>query len=141
MRLRYFVGLALIGLGIWMGLYPTDWMGWFGFSKIAYFQGPSHPTDFMAYALFSGVLPCAETAIGLGTIISGLFHTLNCHVSGCPRINRHKVAGGEYGVCSRHWREINHLPRDHKFTIDHLREHHHRHLAATGRHPEKAPAE
>jgi hypothetical protein len=26
----------------------------------------------------------------------------NCHVQGCPRVGRHKVAGTEWVVCSRH---------------------------------------
>ena len=130
LRLRYFAGAALIGLAAWMGLRPADWQNWLGFSHYAYFTGGQSG---MVYALYSGVLPCILTTLGLGTIISGLFQHLNCHAAGCPRISRHKIAGGEYGVCGRHWREINHLPADHKFTIGHLREHHHAHLKAAGR--------
>lgn len=129
MRLRYFIGAALVALGIWMGLYPTDWTNWLGFSKNAYFvYGTS-------YAALSGIVPVLVTSIGLVTVISGLWHAVNCHTAGCPRIVRHKIAGGEYGVCSRHWREINHLPADHKFTVEHIRDHHHKHLRATGRMP------
>lgn len=127
MKLRYVVGAALIGLGIWIGLKPADWQGWLGFSHNAYF------VTGQSYAFVSGIGPMLLTSLGLGTIISGLWRHLNCHTDGCPRIVRHKIAGGEYGVCSRHWREINNHPVDHKFTIAHLREHHHKHLRATGR--------
>ena len=127
---RYPVGVALVVLGVWIGLKPDAWMNWLGFSHYAYFVGGNSG---MTYALYSGVLPCMLTTIGLGTIISGLFQHLNCHVHGCPRIVRHKIANGEYGVCSKHWRQINHLPDDHRFTIEHLRDHHHAHLRATGR--------
>lgn len=127
MKIRYFAGAALIGLGVWMGLRPVDWETWLGFSHNAYF------VTGQSYAFFSGIGPFLITSIGISTIISGLWHHLNCHTDGCPRIVRHKVAGGEYGVCSKHWREINGHPADHKFTIAHLREHHHAHLRATGR--------
>ena len=127
MKVRYVVGLALVGLGIWMGLKPVDWQNWLGFSQNAYFKWGQN------YAWLSGFGPVFVTSLGLGTIISGAWHAVNCHTSGCPRIVRHKIAGGEYGVCGHHWREINHLPRGHRFTVEHLRDHHHAHLRATGR--------
>ena len=123
MRLRYFRILAGAGLAIWMGLYPADWQQWLGFSKAAYF------TEGQNYAFASGVGPMLLTAVGLSTIIAGLFRHLNCHVDSCWRVNRHKIAGGEYGVCGKHWRQINGHPDDHKFTVAHLKE---RHLKATG---------
>lgn len=121
MRLRYFAILAAAGLAVWIGLYPDDWRNWLGFSKAAYF------TNGQNYAFYSGVGPMILTAIGLSTIIGGLWRHVNCHTDGCPRIVRHKIANGEYGVCGRHWREINGHPQDHKFTIEHLREHHRAH--------------
>lgn len=124
---RYLAGLVLTGLGIWMGLYPADWQNWLGFSRAAYFVLGQN------YAFLSGFAPVFVTSLGLGTLVSGAWHHLNCHVSGCPWVVRHKIAGGEYGVCGKHWRQINHLPRDHKFTVAHLRDHHHAHLRATGR--------
>lgn len=127
LRLRYFLGAALIALGIWMWLRPKSWENWLGFSHQAYFVTGEQ------YALYSGFLPCLLTTIGLSTIIAGLFRHLNCHVDGCPRITRHKIANGEYGVCGKHWREVNGHAPDHKFTIAHLREHHQAHLKATGR--------
>lgn len=128
LRLRYVIGAALTGLGVWMALKPGDWQNWLGFSHSAYFVTGTN------YAFYSGIGPMLLTSLGLGTIISGLWHHLNCHTDGCPRLVRHKIAGGEYGVCSRHWKEINGHPADHKFTVAHLREHHHAHLRATGRH-------
>lgn len=126
MKLRYVVLFLVGGLAVWIGLYPADWQNWLGFSKAAYFQNGQN------YAFFSGIGPVLLTAIGLSTIITTLIHTLNCHVHGCPWLVRHKVANGEYGVCRKHWREINGHPKDHRFTVDHLRQRHHAHLKATG---------
>jgi hypothetical protein len=127
MKLRYLAILPVAGLAVWIALYPSDWQFWLGFSRKAYFVTGQN------YAFASGVGPMLLTAIGLSTIITGLWRHLNCHTSGCPRIVRHKIANGEYGVCGRHWREINGHPEGHKFTVGHLREHHHAHLRATGR--------
>lgn len=125
---RYLIpGLVLLGLGLWMGFYPADWQNWLGFSHAAYFKTGQN------YALLSGFMPCFVTALGLSTLIAGAWHAVNCHTDGCPRIVRHKIAGGEHGVCSRCWRRINHLPPGHKFTIGHLRDHHQAHLKAAGR--------
>lgn len=124
---RVAVVLILLGLALWMSLYPVDWQTWLGFSKYDYFVAGQN------YAFTSGPGPMIETGIGLSTIIGGLWHHLNCHTAGCPWIVRHKIAGGEYGVCSYHWRQINGQPSGHKLTIEHLREHHHRHLRDTGR--------
>jgi hypothetical protein len=126
-RLRWFLLLAAAALAVWMGLYPVDWQTWLGFTKAAYF------TTGQNYAFYSGFGPMLVTSLGLSTIVAGLFKHLNCHVDSCPRISRHKIAGGEYGVCGRHWREINRQPEDHKFTVAHLRDHHLAHLRATGR--------
>jgi hypothetical protein len=126
LRARYIAAVLLVGLGLWMWLKPTDWQNWLGFSHNAYFVWGTN------YALFSGFLPCTETGVGLSTIIIGFWHHVNCHVDGCPLIVRHKIANGEYGVCGRHWREIN-GHGDEPHTVEHIRAHHHRHLAATGR--------
>ena len=122
MRLRYFLLLAVAGLAVWIGLYPGDWQTWLGFTRYDYFTAGQN------YAFYSGIGPMLLTAVGLSTIIAGLFKHLNCHTAGCFRIVRHKIAGGEYGVCGRHWREINGHPADHKFTVEHLRERHRAHL-------------
>ena len=125
MRMRY-VAPFLVGLGVWMGLEPSDWQNWLGFSKAAYFSTGQN------YALYSGFLPCLLTSIGLSTIIVGLWRHVNCHVDGCPLIARHKVANGEYGVCGKHWRQVNgHGDKPH--TVEHIKAHHDRHLRAAGR--------
>lgn len=126
-RAWYIVGVILIGIAIWMALKPDNWMNWLGFSNYAYFKSG------VVYAFLSGLGPCLVGLLGAGTIIVTLLRHLNCHVDGCPGIIRHKVANGEYGVCGRHWREMNGHPADHKFTLDHIRDHHHAHLKATGR--------
>lgn len=126
MKLRYVALFFIGGLAVWIGLFPSDWQNWLGFSHAAYF------TNGQNYAFFSGIGPMMLTALGMSTIISTMFRSLNCHVSGCPWIVHHKVANGEYGVCRKHWREINGHPADHKFTVAHLRERHQAHLKATG---------
>lgn len=126
MKLRYVLLLLAGGLAVWIGLYPSDWQNWLGFSKAAYF------TNGQNYAFASGIGPMLLTTLGMSTIISTMFRSLNCHVSGCPRLVKHKIANGEYGVCRKHWHEINGHPADHKFTVEHLRTHHHAHLRAMG---------
>lgn len=121
-RLRYFAAAAAAALAAWIALYPRDWQNWLGFSHQAYFQTGQ------SYAFFSGIGPVFIGALGLTGILVTLLRHLNCHVDGCPRINRHKVANGEYGVCGRHWREITGHPADHRFTVAHLRERHHLYL-------------
>lgn len=126
-RLRYAALVTAASLGIWIGLYPVDWQNWLGFSHNAYFTWGQN------YAFTSGPGPMMETGIGLSTIIGGLWHHLNCHTAGCPRIVRHKIAGGEYGVCGRHWRQISGHGEKHRFTIEHLRDRHEAHLRSGGR--------
>ena len=129
LRLRYLIILAVAGLALWMAFYPGNWQNWLGFSRYDYFTAGQN------YALYSGFLPVFVATLGLSTIAVGLWHHLNCHTAGCPRIVRHKIANGEYGVCGRHWREINGHPEKHRLTVGHLRDHHHAHLRATGREP------
>jgi hypothetical protein len=45
------------------------------------------------YAAWSGSVPAVFTLVGLSTIISGIWHGLNCHEPGCWRYGRHKVDG------------------------------------------------
>lgn len=132
LRLRYFAGAALIAIAIWWWLKPDDWMNWLGFSHDAYFKTGE------VYAFMSGIGPVLVGLLGASSILWTLLHHLNCHVDGCPRINKHKVAGGEYGVCTKHWREINGHDEDQKYTVKHIRDHHLLHLRATGR---AAPAD
>lgn len=52
------------------------------------------------YDFVSGVGPMIITALGLGSLITGLLHHVNCHQAGCWRIGKHKVAGTPW--CGRH---------------------------------------
>ena len=61
-----------------------------------------------AYDFWSGVGPCLISALGMSTLITGLWHGLNCHKPGCLRIGRHKVAGSPW--CNRHQGEAREDP-------------------------------
>jgi hypothetical protein len=50
------------------------------------------------YSIISG--PLADITLLGGAY--AIYRHHNCHVSGCPRIGRHKVAGTDYVVCRRH---------------------------------------
>lgn len=53
------------------------------------------------YGFWSG----AGSDLGELAIVGGLIGLLrkhNCHVHGCPRIGRHKIAGTDWVVCRRH---------------------------------------
>jgi hypothetical protein len=52
------------------------------------------------YDAFSGSLPVMVTILGMSTIITGMWHHVNCHMDGCYRIGKHKVNGTPW--CSRH---------------------------------------
>lgn len=81
-------------LAAWIGLYPVDWENWLGFSKYDYFTAGTN------YAFTSGPGPMFLTAVGLSTIIAGLWHHVNCHEPGCMRIGRHKIDGTPW--CNTH---------------------------------------
>lgn len=91
-RIWAVVAVAVIGLAVWAVLLPDDWRNWMGFS--------SQATD--NYAFTSGPGPMLLTALGMSTIIAGLWHAVNCHVDGCPKIGRYHVAGGKFKVCRAH---------------------------------------
>lgn len=95
------VGVVVVGLGLWMGLKPTDWQTWMGFSKIDYF---TYGTN---YAFASGPGPMILTAAGMSTIIGGLWRTHNCHEDGCYRIGKHKVNGTPW--CNLHHEAARHV--------------------------------
>jgi hypothetical protein len=52
------------------------------------------------YAAWSGSVPALFTLVGLSTIISGIWHGLNCHEQGCWRYGRHRVNGSPW--CNHH---------------------------------------
>ena len=72
-------------LGIEMGLHPLA--SSFG---IGVYPAPSGTP--WTYQLLSGFVP-ALTALTLVSVVAGLWHHVNCHEPGCPRIGRHKVDG------------------------------------------------
>jgi hypothetical protein len=51
------------------------------------------------YQLWSGLVP-ALTVLTLFGAVVGMYHVHNCHMDGCWRIGKHRVAGTPW--CSRH---------------------------------------
>ena len=68
-------------IGLWIGAYQL--LGHFGFNNQATPQ----------YGFTSGPGPMLLTALGMSTIVTGLWHAHNCQQTGCMRIGRHKVNG------------------------------------------------
>lgn len=52
------------------------------------------------YGFASGIGPMLLTAIGMSTLLTGMWHSLNCHEPGCYRIGRHKISGTPW--CNEH---------------------------------------
>lgn len=86
--------LVIAGMVLWFATYPVNWENWLGFSKYDYFTAGTN------YAFTSGPGPMILTALGLSTIIAGLWHHVNCHEDACWRIGKHKVNGTPW--CNRH---------------------------------------
>ena len=79
--------------------------GWAGWAIAAYEHGFAHfmgidTQQSQNYDFVSGVGPMFITAIGLSSLIAGLWHHVNCHQSGCWRIGKHKIDGTPW--CSYH---------------------------------------
>lgn len=100
LRILLAAGVIVAGLGVWMGLYPSDWQQWLGFSKAAYFSNGQN------YAFASGVGPMLLTATGMSTIVGSLWRAHNCHEEGCYKIGRHKVNGTPW--CDLHHEQARH---------------------------------
>ena len=62
---------------------------------------PTPPGTSPMYQLWSGFLPALMVLSLLGSL-TAVLRSMNCHVSGCPRIGRYRVAGGRFRVCARH---------------------------------------
>lgn len=90
--MRYAAGLAIALLAaftaFWIAVFEI--MNHYGFNNQATPQ----------YGFTSGVGPMILTALGMSTLISGLWHTHNCHAEGCLRIGRHKINGTPW--CNTH---------------------------------------
>lgn len=85
--------------GVFLAAFAVFIAGWVGvFMLMNHFGFNSQVTP--QYAFTSGVGPMVLTALGMSTIITGMWHGLNCHESGCLRIGKHKVNGTPY--CTVH---------------------------------------
>ena len=91
MKLRWLAVIALAALLVSLAsVYDRTvlhFLGWDG-------QGSDN------YSAWSGSVPALFTLVGLSTIISGVFHGLNCHEPRCWRYGRHKVDGSPW--CNLH---------------------------------------
>ncbi len=83
-----FAAATVVFAAAWIGVFLL--LGHFGFNNQATPQ----------YGFTSGVGPMLLTALGMSTLITGLWHTHNCHEPRCWWIGRHKVNGTPY--CNRH---------------------------------------
>lgn len=54
------------------------------------------------YNLISGIGPMTLNALGMTTLVSGLWRAHNCHAASCLRIGRYPIAGGQFRVCRKH---------------------------------------
>lgn len=91
MKLRWLAAVALAALAVALAsVYDRTLLHFLGW------DGQSSDN----YAAWSGSVPALFTLLGLSTIITGLFHGLNCHEPGCWRYGRHKVSGTPW--CDRH---------------------------------------
>lgn len=108
------VGVLVVGLGLWMGLYPSAWQNWLGFSKAAYFSNGQN------YAFFSGIGPMMLTGAGMSTIIGSMWHAHNCHQDKCWNIGKHKVNGTPW--CNLHHEAARHEKTTEQLLADILEE-------------------
>lgn len=92
MKLRYIV-VPLLGVSCWA---MANWEH--GFAHLLGID--TQQSQF--YDFVSGVGPMIVTVLmGAGVIYSVVQH-INCHVTGCLRVGKYPLAGGEYKVCRRH---------------------------------------
>jgi hypothetical protein len=86
-------GTFILLLGVVVALLVAFWpkvmhaLGWDG-----------QTSDY--YAAWSSSIPALIALLGMSTLITGLWHGLNCHERGCWRLGKHKVGGTPW--CSRH---------------------------------------
>lgn len=86
--LRVLIAGALVGFLFW----------WFDRDLLHFLGWDGQTSD--NYAAWSGSVPALFTLVGLSTIVTGLFHNVNCHEPGCWRIGKHKVDGSPW--CNVH---------------------------------------
>lgn len=124
MRKLLATSAAFVLAGVFWGLY---------YHGVEHFLGiDTQQSD--NYDFVSGVGPMIITAVGYTGIIGSLWHHLNCHTAGCPRLARFPVAGGDYKVCRKHHRDITLAANPHReLTVDVLRNLHDEHLRRQAR--------
>jgi len=93
--MRGWLGTALVFAAAF-AVFIAGWVGLFLISHHFGFENQATPQ----YGFTSGVGPMYLAAIGYSTLVTGLWHTLNCHQDGCWKIGRHKVDGTPW--CNTH---------------------------------------
>jgi hypothetical protein len=79
-------GAFILSLGVVVALLVAFW------PKIMHFLGwDGQTSDY--YAAWSSSVPAIFTLLGMSTLITGLWHGVNCHEPGCLRWGRHKISG------------------------------------------------
>jgi hypothetical protein len=125
--LRVLLPLALTGLLAFIVVRHAQFWWWCEVHLGIHSEAPPY------YAFWSGF----GSDLGEYLIVWGIFHGLymhwrfiNCHEPWCPRILRHRSAGGIYGYCTRHQPGHEKFggkmpPREHRVRL------HREHLAAS----------
>lgn len=79
------------------------------------------------YDIYSGLIAAILGVAALGGL-GIIYKRFLCHDSSCHKLAMHHVAGGQHSICGKHYREMLGLPKDHNFTIHHIRQAHQDHL-------------
>jgi len=78
------------------------WVGTYFIFKAFGFENQATPF----YGFTSGVGPMLLTALGMGSIVGSMWHTMNCHEEGCWNLGKHKVNGTPW--CNLHHEAARH---------------------------------
>lgn len=76
------------------------------------------------YASVSGALPIFIAILGFSSIGATAWRRINCHVDGCLRIGKHRMAGGKYVICTHC---LKRGQRAQEITVEHVHDSHARH--------------
>ena len=88
--------MAIAIWSAWLGAFILFWV--LAFATVNHFGFDNQATP--QYGFTSGVGPMILTAMGMSTIVTGMWHAHNCHERGCWRLGRHKVKGTPW--CNAH---------------------------------------
>jgi hypothetical protein len=120
----FLVVLGLIALGL------AEAPSWF-WHPLGYCTGSKVSIrDCKGYNSWSGSFSdIGEVTIvgGMITLVIGFWRHVNCHVDGCYRIGRHKMAGGKYVLCTKCLKSDPEHPDE--VTREHVHAAHRQHLA------------